>query len=154
MESRSRLTDTNGTASRPNCEVSSAPCHPALALSRVIVTRTGGEPGVRASPSQRPAGDWAGLKAVGAGLAGARACAHAHTTTADATWSADAAGRAGRPMGPLRSSLCTPVKRRPNGRRLSCGALKKDSFLNYARRQLQALVRRRRERDVECGAGV
>jgi len=29
----------------------------------------------------------------------------------------------------------------PNGWRLSCGALKKDSFLIYARRQLQALVR-------------
>src|SRR5207302_2252841 len=30
----------------------------------------------------------------------------------------------------------------PNESRLSCGALKKDSFLIYARRQLQALVRR------------
>src|SRR5882762_4182731 len=35
------------------------------------------------------------------------------------------------------------LARPANGSRLSCGALKKDSFLIYARRQLQALVRRR-----------
>ncbi len=37
-----------------------------------------------------------------------------------------------------------PRRAPPNGSRLSCGALKKDSFPKfYARRQLQALVRRR-----------
>src|SRR5258708_40165906 len=34
----------------------------------------------------------------------------------------------------------------PNESRLSCGALKKDSFIIYARRQLQALVRLRTTR--------
>lgn len=35
-----------------------------------------------------------------------------------------------------------PVDRgRPNGGRVSCGALKKDSLLNLRARQLQALVR-------------
>jgi hypothetical protein len=133
MESRSRLTDTKGTASLPSSEASSAPCHPPLALSSVIVTRSGGDPGERASPSQRPAGDWPGLTAAGAEPAGARACAHAHTTAADVTWSADAARRAERRMGPLRSSLCTPLPRRPNGSRLSCGALKKESPFNILR---------------------
>ena len=38
---------------------------------------------------------------------------------------------------------CHESKLPPNESRLSCGALKKDSFLIYARRQLQALVRRR-----------
>src|SRR5437870_9893918 len=42
----------------------------------------------------------------------------------------------------LESPLSCLSKRLSNGSRLSCGALKKDHSLIYARRQLQALVRR------------
>ncbi len=41
------------------------------------------------------------------------------------------------PQGSISDEGCV----RPNGSRLSCGALRKDSLLIYARHQLQALVR-------------